>query len=378
MAKKKGESTSTTLEAHSRAKVELFKEYLATYLNILLHAKHIDHLKFFDLCAGEGVYTDGQKGSPVVIMETIKDHYFSNKKRCLPIDVFLNDPGMSKVEPGKKKIERVEEAVNKLYRPTGVNVHFSSQNYTEILEHAKAHVLTLKSNERAIVFIDPWGYKDIKPEDLNLLMLNHRTEVLLFMPTADMHRFADKSLSDDQFPGGLPLRRLLQSLFGTDAPDSSSSLAFAESLLKQFRNLSGIKFADKFTLERGTNRFFCLYFFTSNILGLEKMIEAKWKMDEQQGRGFKLKPAVPSLFDGFQFNTEYPELLEAEIKNKGSMTNHELKEFGLLNGFLPKHTRELLKQWKDKGILGVEALDDLPVKDFYIPSTDRRVSIKFK
>ena len=311
-------------------------------------------------------------------METIKDHYFSNKKRCLPIDVFLNDPGMSKVEPGKKKIERVEEAVNKLYRPTGVNVHFSSQNYTEILEHAKAHVLTLKSNERAIVFIDPWGYKDIKPEDLNLLMLNHRTEVLLFMPTADMHRFADKSLSDDQFPGGLPLRRLLQSLFGTDAPDSSSSLAFAESLLKQFRNLSGIKFADKFTLERGTNRFFCLYFFTSNILGLEKMIEAKWKMDEQQGRGFKLKPAVPSLFDGFQFNTEYPELLEAEIKNKGSMTNHELKEFGLLNGFLPKHTRELLKQWKDKGILGVEALDELPVNDFYIPDKKRRVHVKFK
>ncbi len=378
MSKKKGDSTSITLEAHSQAKVELFKTYLATYLNILQRATHIDHLKFFDLCAGEGVYADGGKGSPVVIMETIKDHYFSNKKQCLPIDVFLNDPGMSKVEPGRKKIDRVEEAVNKLFIPNGVNVHFSAQNYTEILEHAKVHVLTLKANERAIVFIDPWGYKDIKPDDLNLLMLNRRTEVLLFMPTADMHRFADKSLSDDEFPGGLPLRRLLQALFGTEAPQTTSSLAFAESLLKQFRKLSGIKFADKFTLERGTNRFFCLYFFTSNILGLEKMIEAKWKMDEQQGRGFKLRPRAPSLFDSFQFHTEYPEMLEDEIKNKGSMTNQELKEFGLLNGFLPKHTRELLKQWKDKGILEVEALDDLPVKDFYIPRNDRTVRIKFK
>ncbi|MBL7951774.1 MAG: three-Cys-motif partner protein TcmP [Flavobacteriales bacterium] len=375
---KKGDSTSTTLEAHSQAKVELFGTYLATYLNILQRAKHINHLKFFDLCAGEGVYADGGKGSPVVIMEKIKDHYFTNKKQCLPIEVFLNDPGMSKVEPGRKKIDRVKEAVDKLFRPNSVTAHFTSQNYTEILEHAKAHVSGLKSNGRAIVFIDPWGYKDIKPEDLTQLMQNGRTEVLLFMPTADMHRFADKSLNDEDFPGGRPLRKLLQALFGSASPDSSTSLVFAESLLKQFRQLAGIKFADKFTLERGTNRFFCLYFFTSNILGLEKMIEAKWKMDEQQGRGFKLKSSAPGLFDSFQFTTDYPEVLEAELRNRGGMTNQDLKSFGLLSGFLPKHTRELLKQWKDKGILQVEPLDGLPVNDFYIPSKDRRVSIKLK
>ena len=338
----------------------------------------MNHLKFFDLCAGEGIYADGGKGSPVVIMETIKDHFFSNKKQCLPIEVFLNDPAMSQVEHGRKKIERVKEAVDKLFRPDSVKVHFSSQDYAEILEHAKGHVNSLKSNGRAIVFIDPWGYKDIKPDDLNQLMQNGKTEVLLFMPTADMHRFADKSLSDEEFPGGRPLRRLLQALFGDSSPDSSSSLAFAESLLRQFRHLAGIKYADKFTLERGTNRFFCLYFFTSNILGLEKMIEAKWKMDESQGRGFKLRPAVPSLFDSFQFTTDYPDVLEVELKRRGSMTNQELKAFGILNCFLPKHTRLLLQQWQDKGILEVVALDGLPVKDFYIPRTDRRVSIKFK
>ena len=44
MAQKKGDSTSRTLEAHSQAKVELFRMYLATYLNILQRAKHINHL----------------------------------------------------------------------------------------------------------------------------------------------------------------------------------------------------------------------------------------------------------------------------------------------------------------------------------------------
>jgi three-Cys-motif partner protein len=375
MAQKKGDSTSTILEAHSRAKVELFKVYLGTYLNILERAEHIDHLKFFDLCAGEGVYADGGKGSPVMIMETIKDHYFTNQKTCIPIDVFLNDPGMSQIEPERRKIDRVREAVDKLFRPSTVKVHYGASGYTEILKDVKQQVSKLKTNERAIVFIDPWGYKDIKPDDLIELMQNGRTEVLLFLPTADMHRFADRSLSDDDFPGGRPLRHFLQALYGNSSPDSSSSLAFTDSLLKRFRLLPDIQFADKFTLERDKGRYFCLYFFTSHPLGLQKMVEAKWAMDEKNGRGFTLPDPQGSLFDGPQ-HSEYPDLVKAELLQVGGMTNAELKMFGLHLGFLPKHTKELLKQWEDQGIIVVEALDELPVKGFYLDNATRKIKIK--
>jgi three-Cys-motif partner protein len=378
MSKKKGDSTSTTLEAHSRAKVDLFKLYLGIYLNILERAPHINHLKFFDLCAGEGIYGDGGKGSPVVMMEAIKDHFYSNKEKCIPIDVYLNDPGKSQIEPGRMKIERVAEAVNKVFRPDTVNVHFGASGYTEILEDVKQQVNKLKSNERAIVFIDPWGYKDIKPDDLIELMQNKRTEVLLFLPTGDMHRFADKSLSDDDFPGGGPLRNFLQALYGSSAPDSSSSLAFADSLLTRFRLLPGIKFADKFTLERDKGRYFCLYFFTSHPLGLQKMVEAKWAMDEQNGRGFKIQKAQLGLFDGYQHSSDYPELLKAAILQRGGMLNAELKQFGLELGYLPKHTKGLLEQWEEDGILEVISVDGLPVKGYYLDNDKRYIEIKLK
>ncbi|MCL4282140.1 MAG: three-Cys-motif partner protein TcmP [Flavobacteriales bacterium] len=377
MAQKKGDSTSTILAAHSRAKVELFKVYLGTYLNILERAEHINHLNFFDLCAGEGLYADGGKGSPVMIMETIREHYFANKKQCIPIDVYFNDPGMSQIEPGRLKIDRVKEAVEKPFRPSTVNVHFAAEGYTEILCDVKRQANGLKSNERAIVFIDPWGYKDIKPDDLIELMQNKRTEVLLFLPTADMHRFADKSLSDEDFPGGRPLRNFLQALYRTSAPDSTSSLAFADSLLKRFRLLPEIRFADKFTLERDKGRYFCLYFFTSHPLGLQKMVEAKWAMDEKNGRGFTLPNPQGDLFDGYQ-HSDYPDLVKAELFQRGGMTNAELKLFGLELGYLPKHSKELLQQWKDQGILEVEALDELSVKGFYLDNDKRRIKIKLK
>lgn len=377
MALRKGDSTSTILAAHSRAKVELFKVYLGTYLNILERAEHINHLNFFDLCAGEGLYADGGKGSPVMIMETIKDHYFANKERCISIDVYFNDPGMSQIEPGRLKIDRVREAVEKPFRPSTVNVHFAADGYTEILCEVKRQVSGLKSNERAIVFIDPWGYKDIKPDDLIELMRNKRTEVLLFLPTGDMHRFADKSLSDEEFPGGRPLRNFLQALYGKSSPDSTSSLAFADSLLKRFRLLPEIRFADKFTLERDKGRYFCLYFFTSHPLGLQKMVEAKWAMDEKNGRGFRLPDPQGSLFDGYQ-HSDYPDLLRAELTQRDGMTNADLKLFGLEQGYLPKHTKELLQQWKDKGILELESFDGFPVKGFYLDNDKRTIKIKLK
>lgn len=377
MALKKGESTSTILEAHSRAKVDLFKEYLAIYLNIMQRGSFIGNLYFFDLCAGEGKYADGGKGSPVMIMETIREHYFSNRKQCKPIDVLFNDPGQSQIEPARTKIDRVKEATGQIFRPPSVRVQYTKLGYTEILEEVKNRVAGLTAHQKAIVFIDPWGYKDVRPHDISQLMANGNTEVLLFLPTADMHRFADKSLSDEDFPGGRPLRSFLQALYGTSLPDSTSSLAFADSLLKRFRLLPDIKFADKFTLERDKGRYFCLYFFTSHPLGLQKMVEAKWAMDEKNGRGWAVPDMQGSLFEGYQ-HSDYPDLVKAEIFQRGGLTNGELKLFGLELGYLPKHTKELLQQWKEQGILEAEALDGLPVKGFYLDNDKRRIKIKLK
>ena len=46
-------------------------------------------------------------------------------------------------------------------------------------------------------------------------------------------------------------------------------------------------FVDSFVIKRELNQFYCLFFFTSNTLGYLKMLEAKWKIDKEDGRGWQ-------------------------------------------------------------------------------------------
>lgn len=375
---KKGASTTTVLEAHSRAKVQLLGVYLGIYLNIMQRAKFITGLRFFDLCAGEGIYSDGGKGSPIKIIQAIKDNYFSNGKKCPNMTVLFNDYGASEIEPGMMKIQRVKKAVEKLFVPENVEVSYVDKEYDEVLMDVLNTLNAMRSNERAVVFIDPHGYKKIKPKDLVEVMKNGKTEVILFLPTRDMYRFAEKALSDDEFPGGVPLRKFLISLYGAEPPDSRTSLAFIDSLLDRFRQLPDIKYVDRFTIEREKGNYFALFFFTNHLQGLRKMVESKWRMDTEAGRGFKLPDAQVDMFAGYE-HSNYPDALELELKARGSMTNLDVEVFGLeQHGHLPTHSTQVLLKWKAEGRIEVRALDGGPQGSFYIGDSKRKVSIKLK
>ncbi len=154
--------------------------------------------------AGEGKYSDDEKGSPIVAMECIKNHYNSNNNSCPDIDVWFNDFSKSQIDIGKFKIERVEEFVSKIYKPENVKVKFSKINSSNILSEIHKDLNKLQINERALLFIDPWGYKDIKPDVLKAILGNGKTEIILFLPISFMYRFADKALTDETFYGGKP------------------------------------------------------------------------------------------------------------------------------------------------------------------------------
>ena len=51
---------------HSDVKVKLLKIYLEKYLSILNLAAGVEQINVFDLFSGEGLYTNGSKGSPII------------------------------------------------------------------------------------------------------------------------------------------------------------------------------------------------------------------------------------------------------------------------------------------------------------------------
>ena len=75
----KSVNPKTSLLEHSEAKIELYGSYLSVYLNILHRAGFAKRIFVFDLFCGEGIYENDAKGSPIIALDCIRNHYYSNK-----------------------------------------------------------------------------------------------------------------------------------------------------------------------------------------------------------------------------------------------------------------------------------------------------------
>lgn len=367
----------TYLLEHSEAKVNLYGRYLSVYLNILHRAQFVKRIFVFDLFCGEGIYENGAKGSPIIALDCIRNHYFANQNSCPNMTVWFNDNGMSEIEEGVSKVDRVKKISKTIFKPDNVKLEFHQENYEDIFPRAIESVAQTK-DAKGLFFIDPFGYKAIKPDDIRRMLASGKTEVFLWLPIAQMYRFADSAVRLG-FPGSEPLKTFLVELFGRTIPDFQSAQDFIEQLKARFRvYLKDLNvFVDTFILERDASNVYCLFFFTRNVRGYEKMLEAKWAADPSHGKGHSLEKTI-SLFDEAELSGYHQKLL-AFIESADYRTNTELYLFGLENGFLPKHTKGTLEKWKKQGTeFEVLSLDGKPVRGYYIEhNAERRVAFRF-
>jgi hypothetical protein len=205
----------------------------------------------------------------------------------------------------------------------------------------------LKSqNQKAFIFIDPYEYKHIKASQIRNLMSNGSSEVLLWLPTQFMYRFASNGTPE-------ALKDFITEIIPKfDEWKPGNVWSFIAQLKEGFQSFLGEKFfVETFTIQKDVNTVFCLFFFTSHIKGFEKMLEAKWEIDTEQGKGWDYSGNQPSLFHEQKTNP-----LEERLKGYligGKRYNGELYEFTLRQGFLPKHINEILYNWQNRGQLDV-------------------------
>lgn len=370
----KNTNPKTNLLEHSEAKVELYGRYLSVYISILHRAGFIRRIFLFDFFCGEGVYENGAKGSPIIALNCIKNHYYSNKNSIPNMTVWFNDIGKSELEDGYK-VDRVERISKKISIPSNIDIRFFKEDYRNIFSKAIELVEQTK-DAKGLFFVDPFGYKIIKPLDIRQMLEIGNTEVLLWLPIAQMYRFAG-SVMESQFPGSDPLREFLTELFGNNLPEFQSAFDFIEQLRGRFRaylrDLNA--YVDTFTLERDATNIYCLFFFTRNIKGYEKIIETKWQIDKDHGKGFTLQK-TPSLFSEIELSG-YTQKVQAFLESSEYRTNEELYYFGLENGFLPKHTKSVLDKIINSDIkIEISSLDGKPAKGYYLGDMKRRVGIR--
>jgi three-Cys-motif partner protein len=343
----------TTMLLHSEAKVEFFRNYLERYIRILALSGQFREINIFDVFCGTGIYENGKKGSPIAAFDVIKEFREQHPEaKSVAINLYVNDSASNKVEAVKSYIDA--ENVNHC------NVQYTSKPADEILGEIGNRLPQQGRGCHNLVFIDPYGYKEIDRASLERLLANGRTEVILFLPISHMQRFTAKAIESDEAPY-IPLKRFVASFFPSSHPIHSSTLS-SDDYIRAVREALkfGRYYSTSFVIERDSSNQYAVFFMTRHIYGYEKILEVKWKMDEDEGRGFGQPDPNPtfSLFAAEEKvlakeeNYRRLEKLLADFLGE-PRTNRELYEQALELEFLPKHANEVFKRWQESGDLEV-------------------------
>lgn len=257
-------------------------------------------------------------------------------------------------------------------------MYYKNENAEELLDVLANRLMKTQQDTRNLIFIDPYGYKYIHKETLEKLMSNGYTEILLFLPISFMYRFSNYAVEADK-ESIMPLKEFIESFFPEGHPireqEEMHVLDYIKYLTTAF-SFGEQYYTTSYHIERDSNSYFALFFFSSSRLGFNKILEVKWKLDDEDGNGFKQPDVQLGLFDDIEAEEKkrqhYENLKQRLILFlKKPRSNEELFEFVLRSEYLPSHATPILKELQNNGFLSVKhSIDgrDAQKGSYYITS----------
>lgn len=154
------------LEAHSVAKLNVLRKYVVDYLQIRLKklmGKEQFPITFVDAFAGGGLYLNGEKGSPLVFLEAVKEaEALINLDRHKPVQI---DAHFYFVEQDKAAFASLRASLDSFgYGPLiGKSIFLFNQPFdaaspTIVANTRKRHP---RGGSNIIIFLDQCGYTDV-------------------------------------------------------------------------------------------------------------------------------------------------------------------------------------------------------------------------
>lgn len=324
--------TQNTIKPHTEAKLKFYIHYLEIYLPILYKTPYVNNINIYDMFCGQAIYKDGKESSAVRAFNKIKEVQKNNPKSNIEITLTLNDLD-------KKRIKTIKEWLNKQLKTFKTHIH--NEDATDLIKKLIQGINKQNQQTRNLVFIDPYGYKEIANLLIKKLLQNKRTEVIIFLPINQMNRFKGKIAGEDVEKDFLPLKNFMEQ-FNIEEESATDDKDLIKKIEKSF-SFNDDYFSTSYHIKNEQRKHYALFFMTSNILGLEKIIEVKWKLDEQQGSGFNNTNQI-DMFLEVEKKSELKEGLKRYIKE--TRNNSELYKWTIKQGFLPKHINLILKQWQ--------------------------------
>lgn len=259
----------------TKLKLEIFGECFREWLPVFIYNKAISKIFIYDFFAGAGKDSDGNQGSPLILLSEAKGQ---DCKICKA----LNDKEIIFAFNDKNQFKELEKSINEFVENCLItnckrencqySWHIGSYDFKDVFE--RQNVKNILKNKRYAKFIllDQFGFSQVDENVFKELTNAYKTDFIFFIASSFIDRFKEHpniklyfDTSKIDFKAKKPIERheLIANYF--------------EKLIEQKEY-----YIHHFTIKKGAN-FYGLIFGTSHTYGMEKFLKVCWKKDELSG-----------------------------------------------------------------------------------------------
>jgi len=259
-------TTIWDLEPHTAAKHEILRRYLQAWVPILSHG-NFPRIVFVDGYAGPGRYSKGEDGSPIIAIKAALE-------QPRPIQAKVD---FHFIELDERRSEHLKSEIAALTLPPNTSATvYGKRSFQDAFPEVWGKYAG-RTRPPTFVFIDPFGFK-IPFSYVAEIVQTQGCEVLITFMFEEINRFLAQEHQPENFDSlfGCPDWR-----DGVSISDPKARLKFLHDLYQRQLLQAGAKFVRSFAMRNERNAMdYFLFFATNNQLGLKKMKEAMWKVDE--------------------------------------------------------------------------------------------------
>lgn len=283
-------TTVWKLDPHTSAKHAILRRYLQAWTPILTQGG-FPTVAYVDGFAGPGQYEGGEEGSPIIALRAALEHVARISGKV----VFLF------IEEKPDRADFLKQLVKALSPPEKFEILIEGGRTFEDAFGDFHHRYMDKSGRLppTFAFIDPFGWKGVPFSVVQTILGQPSCEVLLTFMYEEINRFIvlpDQKTNFDSFFGTNEWRSGINLAAPADRNRFLHDLYF-----RQLKGAACAKYARSFQMRNASGLVdYYLFYATGNQLGLKKMKEAMWKVDQSGDFAFSdaTDPNQMVLFGG--------------------------------------------------------------------------------
>jgi len=318
------------------AKLEIFEDYAQAWIPtfVMLGAPTILIADFF---AGTGYDKNGIPGSPIRLLEKLREQSSNLRSKKVKVIVYLNEYDRHKFEELKVACENFLEEASEL--AGSVDLRLRNEDFESLFETLLPEIKQYPS----LVYLDQNGIKYLSSEYFLKLESAPRCDFLYFVSASYAWRFG----STEEFRGHLQID--LEE--AKKNPYRFIHRSILEQLKKSLPASSKLKLYP-FSIRKGSN-IYGIIFGAKHPRAVEKFIGIAWKRDEESGEAnFDInedsKKDQLQLFGPQELKKveAFQQRFEELVMNGTVKNNFDAFEYSLREAHPGRHAAEVLRRLK--------------------------------